>query len=175
MNLKNAIDDIKRYIDSEAVKNKIALDLGLKFKNNKCLCFLHSESNPSMAFDSKKKKFKCFSCGQSYDIFNHYQEHYNQSFLEATKSIVRDFNLNIDIIINDTDRKLKKAPTKHNNYTENILSYCEKRNISKSTIDYVGVKENNNCVVFEYKNELGEHLANKYRKTKKSEGPKMWF
>ena len=175
MNLKNAIDDIKRYIDSEAVKNKIALDLGLKFKNNKCLCFLHSESNPSMAFDSKKKKFKCFSCGQSYDIFNHYQEHYNQSFLEATKSIVRDFNLNIDIIINDTDRKLKKTPTKHNNYTENILSYCEKRNISKSTIDYVGVKENNNCVVFEYKNELGEHLANKYRKTKKSEGPKMWF
>ena len=175
MNLKNAIDDIKRYIDSEAVKNKIALDLGLKFKNNKCLCFLHSESNPSMAFDSKKKKFKCFSCGQSYDIFNHYQEHYNQSFLEAIKSIVRDFNLNIDIIINDTDRKLKKAPTKHNNYTENILSYCEKRNISKSTIDYVGVKENNNCVVFEYKNELGEHLANKYRKTKKSEGPKMWF
>ena len=175
MNFKNAIDDIKRYIDSEAVKNKIALDLGLKFKNNKCLCFLHSESNPSMAFDSKKKKFKCFSCGQSYDIFNHYQEHYNQSFLEATKSIVRDFNLNIDIIINDTDRKLKKTPTKHNNYTENILSYCEKRNISKSTIDYVGVKENNNCVVFEYKNELGEHLANKYRKTKKSEGPKMWF
>lgn len=175
MNLKNAIDDIKRYIDSEAVKNKIALDLGLKFKNNKCLCFLHSESNPSMAFDSKKKKFKCFSCGQSYDIFNHYQEHYNQSFLEAIKSIVRDFNLNIDIIINDTDRKLKKAPTKHNNYTENILSYCGKRNISKSTIDYVGVKENNNCVVFEYKNELGEHLANKYRKTKKSEGPKMWF
>ena len=173
--MKNIIEDIKRYIDSEAVKNKIALDLGLKFKNNKCLCFLHSESNPSMAFDSKKKKFKCFSCGQSYDIFNHYQEHYNQSFLEATKSIVRDFNLNIDIIINDTDRKLKKAPTKHNNYTENILSYCEKRNISKSTIDYVGVKENNNCVVFEYKNELGEHLANKYRKTKKSEGPKMWF
>ena len=173
--MKNIIEDIKRYIDSEAVKNKIASDLGLKFKNNKCLCFLHSESNPSMAFDSKKKKFKCFSCGQSYDIFNHYQEHYNQSFLEASKSIVRDFNLNIDIIINDTDRKLKKAPTKHSNYTENILSYCEKRNISKSTIDYVGVKENNNCVVFEYKNELGEHLANKYRKTKKSEGPKMWF
>ena len=87
MNLKNAIDDIKRYIDSEAVKNKIALDLGLKFKNNKCLCFLHSESNPSMAFDSKKKKFKCFSCGQSYDIFNHYQEHYNQSFLEAINQL----------------------------------------------------------------------------------------
>ena len=173
--MKNIIDDIKRYIDAEAVKNKIALDLGLKFKNNKCLCFLHSESNPSMSFDAKKKKFKCFSCGQSYDIFNHYQQYYNLSFLEALKSIVRDFNLNIDVIINESDRKPKKSPTKHENYNKNILNYCEKRNISKNTIDYVGVKENNNCVVFEYRNELGEHLANKYRKTKKSEGPKMWF
>lgn len=175
MNLKNIVDDIKKYIDAEQVKNKIALDLGLKFKNNKCLCFLHSESNPSMSFDVKKKKLKCFSCGQSYDIFNHYQQHYNLSFLEALRSIVNDFNLNIDIIINETDRKPKKSPTKHENYNKNILTYCEKRNISKDTIDYVGVKENNNCVVFEYRNELGEHLANKYRKTKKSEGPKMWF
>lgn len=173
--MKNIIDDIKRYIDAEQVKNKIALDLGLKFKNNKCLCFLHSESNPSMSFDVKKKKFKCFSCGNSYDVFNHYQQYYNLSFLEALKSIVRDFNLNIDVIINESDRKPKKSPTKHENYNKNILTYCEKRNISKSTIDYVGVKENNNCVVFEYRNELGEHLANKYRKTKKSEGPKMWF
>lgn len=175
MNFKNIVDDIKKYIDAEQVKNKIALDLGLKFKNNKCLCFKHSESNPSMSYDSKKKKFKCFSCAASYDIFNHYQEYYNKSFLEATKSIINDFNLNIDIIINETDRKPKKSPTKHENYNKNILTYCEKRNISKDTIDYVGVKENNNCVVFEYRNELGEHLANKYRKTKKSEGPKMWF
>ena len=54
--MKNTIEDIKRYIDAEAVKNKIALDLELKFKNNKCLCFLHSESNPSMSFDAKKEK-----------------------------------------------------------------------------------------------------------------------
>ena len=63
MEIKNVINDIKNYIDSEQVKNKIALDLGLKFKNNKCLCFLHDESNPSMSFDSKKKKFRCFSHG----------------------------------------------------------------------------------------------------------------
>lgn len=175
MNFKNIVDDIKKYIDAEQVKNKIALDLGLKFKNNKCLCFKHSESNPSMSFDVKKKKFKCFSCAASYDIFNHYQEYYNKPFLEATKSIINDFNLNIDVIINESDRKPKKSPTKHENYNQNVLSYCEKRDISKTTIDYVGVKENNNCVVFEYRNELGEHLANKYRKTKKSEGPKMWF
>ena len=175
MELKNIVNDIKLYIDSEAVKNKIALDLGLKFKNNKCLCFKHSESNPSMSFDIKKKKFKCFSCGASYDIFNHYQEHYNKSFLEAVKSIVNDFGMNIDVNINDSDRKLKKEPTRYEKGNNNILSYCEKRNISKTTLDYIGVKESGNCIVFEYRNELGEHLANKYRKTKKSNGPKMWF
>ena len=175
MELKNAVNDIKLYIDSEAVKNKIANDLGLKFKNNKCLCFKHSESNPSMSYDPKKKKFKCFSCGASYDIFNHYQEYYNKTFLEAVKSIVSDFNMNIDVNIKDSERVAKKQPTKHDNSNKNILSYCEKRNISKNTLDYIGVKENGNCIVFEYKNELGEHLANKYRKTKKSNGVKMWF
>lgn len=175
MELKNIVNDIKLYIDSEAVKNKIAQDLGLKFKNNKCLCFNHKDKNPSMSFDLKRKKFKCFACSYSYDIFDHYQQHYNLSFLEALKLIVKDFNLDIDVIINESDRKPKKSPTKHENYNKNILTYCEKRNISKNTIDYIGVKENNNCVVFEYRNELGEHLANKYRKTKKSEGPKMWF
>ncbi len=178
--MKNIIDDIKKYIDAEQVKNKIATDLGLKFKNNKCLCFLHSESNPSMSFDSKKKKFKCFSCGQNYDVFNHYQQYYNLSFLEALKSIVRDFNLNIDVIINETDRKPKKPPTKHENYNDAILNYCNKRSISKATLDYVGVKRNfnnkdGNSVCFEYRNELGEHLCNKYRFTSKNANPKMKF
>ena len=175
MEIKNVINDIKTYIDSEQVKNKIALDLGLKFKNNKCLCFLHGESNPSMSFDSKKKKFRCFSCGQSYDIFNHYQEYYDKSFVEAVKSIISDFNMNIELDIDKTDRKAKKPPTTHNLYTDKILSYCNKRGISQKTLDYVGVKEKENCVVFEYRNELGEHVSNKYRRTKQNKGPKMWF
>ena len=175
MELKNAVNDIKLYIDSEAVKNKIANDLGLKFKNNKCLCFKHSESNPSMSYDPKKKKYKCFSCGASYDIFNHYQEYYNKSFLEAVKSIVSDFGMNIDVNIKESERKPKKAPKKYDIGNNNISSYCEKRSISKATLDYVGVKESGNLIVFEYRNELGEHLANKYRRTKKSDGPKMWF
>ena len=179
MNLKNIVNDIKNQIDSNRVKDLIAADLGLSFKNNKCLCFIHSESNPSMSFDTKKKKFKCFSCGQSYDIFNHYQEYYNRSFLEALKLIVRDFNLNVDIIINDTDRKPIKAPTRHNVYNNDVLRYCNKRSISKETLDYVGIKqgikENGESVCFEYKNELGEHITNKYRFISLKANPKMKF
>ena len=175
MELKNIVNDIKLYIDSEAVKNKIALDLGLKFKNNKCLCFKHSESNPSMSYDTKKKKFKCFSCGLSYDIFNHYQEYYNKTFLEAVKSIVSVFGMNIDVNINESDRKPRKKPTEHKEYNDKVLSYCNKRSISKATLDYVGVKENGNNVCFEYRNELGEHVANKYRYTSINAKVKMKF
>ena len=175
MNIKKAVEEIKLYIDSEQIKNKIALDLGLKFKNNKCLCFIHGESNPSMSFNPKAKKYKCFSCGGSYDIFNHYQEYYNKSFVEAVKSIISDFNMNININIDKTDRKPKKTPTTHNLYTDKILSYCNKRGISQKVLDYGGVKEKENCVVFEYRNELGEHVSNKYRRTKQGNGVKMWF
>ena len=178
--MKNIIDDIKKYIDAEQVKNKIATDLGLKFKNNKCLCFNHSEKHESMSYYAKGKYYKCFSCGFQYDIFNHYQQYYNLSFLEAVKSIIKDFNLNIDVIINESDRKPKKPPTKHESYNDAILNYCNKRSISKATLDYVGVKRNfnnkdGNSVCFEYRNELGEHLCNKYRFTSKNANPKMKF
>ena len=63
----------------------------------------------------------------------------------------------------------------HNSYNEKVLSYCNKRRISKEVIDYVGVKENEGNVVFEYRNELGEHIANKYRFTSKAAKVKMMF
>ena len=176
MELKKIIEEIKLRIGSEEVKNKIALDRLLKLSNqNKCLCFKHSESNPSMSFDSKGKKFKCFSCGANVDIFDHYQEYYNLSFIEAIKSIVRDFNLNIDIYIDESDRKPKKAPTAHEKYSKKVLDYCNKRGMSKETLDYVGIKEKNGNVCFEYRNELGEHIANKYRFTSKGAKMKMCF
>ena len=46
------------------------------------------------------------------------------------------------VIINESDRKPKKSPTKHESYNDAILNYCNKRSISKATLDYVGVKRN---------------------------------
>ncbi|MGL5718810.1 MAG: DnaB-like helicase C-terminal domain-containing protein [Paraclostridium sp.] len=176
MELKKVIEEIKLYIDAEQVKNKILSDRGIVLKNDKCKCFSHSPSADTvMSFDKLKKRFKCFSCQYSCDIFSHYQEFYNLSFLETIKAIVRDFNLNIDINIRDSERKPKKPPTIHENYNEKVLAYCNKRGISKNTIDYAGVKAKDNNVCFEYKNEFGEHIANKYRYTSKTAKIKMGF
>lgn len=179
MQIKRAIEDIKNMITSDQVFNRIVSDLGIEYKNGHCKCFIHnSTSSTVMSYDKKAKRFKCFSCKNSYDIFDHYSSFYNLSFMESLKAIVNDFNMNIDININEADRKPKKEPRIHNSYTKEVLSYCNKRKISQNTLDYVGVKENNSSVCFEYRNEFGVHVANKYRRTKKAQDkskPKMWF
>lgn len=181
MDIKDIIQEVKSQLRAEDVKNKIALDLNLKLdKSNKCLCFNHNEKVPSMSFDMKAKKFRCFSCSFTYDIFNHYQEYYNKSFIEALNSIISDFNLSIDKINTETNRKAIKPPTVHEGDISNVIKYMNKRKISESTIKYANVKaDKKGNIVFEYKNELGEHITNKYRPARKIDKDKkelkMWF
>ena len=123
IDIKKVIDDIKNQIRAEEVKNKIASDLCLKLdKSNKCLCFNHNEKVPSMSFDMKAKKFRCFSCAYTYDIFNHYQEYYNKSFIEA----IRDFiKMRSTIKKPLTDRALKGILNKLDAFATNDLDKVE--------------------------------------------------
>lgn len=175
--MKNIVSDIKKQLSGDLIKNKIVSDLGLEFKNNKCKCFMHGEKNPSMAFDNKNNRFKCFSCGGTYDIFDHYQKSKGLDFIGATKEIVSDFNLMVDLFIKGQDKKPLKPPTTHESDMSKVVEYVNTRKISKSTIEYVGLKSENGNIVFEYRNQYGTHISNKYRPAKKlSKGDlKMWF
>ena len=181
MDIKKIRGDIQNQINAEEVKNKIASDLNIKLdKSNKCLCFKHEEKVPSMSFDSKGKTFRCFSCGATYNIVDHYMEYYNKAYIEAIKSIVKDFNISTDKLIIKTERKPIKAPTIYKNDISKAKEYINKRCISESTLKYADVKEDNKGnIVFVYKNELGEHITNKYRPARKinkdKKELKMWF
>ncbi|EHN13113.1 DnaB-like helicase C-terminal domain-containing protein [Clostridium sporogenes] len=176
MEIKEVIDEIKSNISSEEVKSNISRDLALNFKNNKCLCFLHDEKHPSMSFDNKNKRFKCFSCGKTYDIFDHYQQYKHMNFIQAIESIIKDYSLYIDYEPFKSERRAIKKATEYKQNINAILPYLELRKISKDTAKYVGLKAHDNNIVFEYKNELGEHIANKYRKAgNATKGCKMWF
>ena len=86
MDIKKIRGDIQNQINAEEVKNIIASDLNIKLdKSNKCLCFKHEEKVPSMSFDSKGKTFRCFSCGATYNIIDHYKEYHNKAYIEAIK------------------------------------------------------------------------------------------
>ena len=181
MDIKKIRGDIQNQINAEEVKNIIASDLNIKLdKSNKCLCFKHKEDNPSMSYDSKGKTFRCFSCGATYNIVDHYMEYHNKAYIEAIKSIVTDFNISTDKLIIKTERKPIKAPAIYKNDISKAKEYINKRCISESTLKYADVKEDNKGnIVFVYKNELGEHITNKYRPARKinkdKKELKMWF
>ena len=181
MDIKKIRGDIQNQINAEEVKNIIASDLNIKLdKSNKCLCFKHKEDNPSMSYDSKGKTFRCFSCGATYNIVDHYMEYHNKAYIEAIKSIVKDFNISTDKLIIKTERKPIKAPTIYKNDISKAKEYINKRCISERTLKYADVKEDNKGnIVFVYKNELGEHITNKYRPARKinkdKKELKMWF
>ena len=181
MDIKKIRGDIQNQINAEEVKNIITSDLNIKLdKSNKCLCFKHKEDNPSMSYDSKGKTFRCFSCGATYNIVDHYMEYHNKAYIEAIKSIVKDFNISTDKLIIKTERKPIKAPTIYKNDISKAKEYINKRCISENTLKYADLKEDDKGnIVFVYKNELGEHISNKYRPARKinkdKKELKMWF
>ena len=62
MELKRTVTEIKEQINSEEVKNRIASDLNINLKSNKCRCFIHkSTSDTVMSYDKEAKRFKCFA------------------------------------------------------------------------------------------------------------------
>lgn len=176
--MKKTVEDIKYKIDAEQVKSKIINDLGIKFKHGKCRCFLHgSNSETVMSYETKRKRFHCFSCNQSYDIFDHYQQYYNLSFLEACRNIVNDFSLNIYIKENKSVRKANKSPSEYPDKIDKVEAYISSRKISRETMQHAGIKADGTNIVFEYKTESGEHVSNKFRPARKvnKKERKMWF
>lgn len=179
MDLKKIVSEIKSSLSSNAIKEKIETDLGLVEKGRKYVCFLHSDSskNPNMSFNNEKKNFHCFRCSGTYDIFDHYMQYHNINFLDATRKIIDDFSLNIDIGIERAKRQQEDIK-KHNEPTNKVLDYLHARGFSDSTIRHVGLAMDNNNVVFEYYNQYGDLEANKYRPAKKyksGESKQFWW
>lgn len=64
-------------------------------KWNKCLCPLHSDSDPSFSFNSETGAFKCFGCKVSGDTFKFYGRMKSiSSFPEILQGIGSDFGIN---------------------------------------------------------------------------------
>lgn len=63
----------------------------------KCLNPAHTDNNPSMSFDRERNRVKCFSCGESYDIFDLIGIDYNISAPgEQMKRAFELFSLQVD-------------------------------------------------------------------------------
>ena len=79
-----------------AVSTKDAAALyGIKVGKNKMACCpFHPDKHPSMKVDNR---FHCFGCGADGDVINFVEKLYGLTPIDATKKLIADFNLNIDM------------------------------------------------------------------------------
>ena len=74
-----SVKDI-RAMPIEEVAAKLGIEVG---RHHKALCPFHQDRHPSLHFDIKRNRFKCFSCGASGDVIDLVMRYMNIGFKEA--------------------------------------------------------------------------------------------
>ena len=72
-------------LEIERIKTEISiLEVAKRYvkieRGNKALCIFHDDHNPSMSFDIKRNRFKCFSCGASGSVIDFIIKAENKTF-----------------------------------------------------------------------------------------------
>ncbi len=57
--MKIDFDNIKQNYPIVDIAQKLGINVN---NNNTCLCMFHNDNNPSMSFDTKTNRYKCFAC-----------------------------------------------------------------------------------------------------------------
>ena len=66
----------------------VAKNLGIAVVRHMALCPFHGDRHPSLHFDVKRNRFKCFACGASGDVIDLVMRYNNVGFKEAVGNIV---------------------------------------------------------------------------------------
>ena len=72
---------------------QVAQALGLNVNRHKALCPFHDDSNPSLTFNVRKNRYKCYVCdahGGVIDLVMHYE---HKTFLEACRWLNDQYNV----------------------------------------------------------------------------------
>ncbi len=79
---------------------------GVEFNSrNFALCPFHPEKTPSLSYNPKTDRYKCFSCGQGGDGINFVRDYFNLATPEALKKINDDLALGLDKPLTGADKK----------------------------------------------------------------------
>ena len=76
-----SVKDI-RAMPIEEVAMKMGIEVG---RHHKALCPFHQDRHPSLHFDIKRNRYKCFSCGASGNVIDLVMRYMNISFKEAVE------------------------------------------------------------------------------------------
>lgn len=122
----------------ERAKEIITYGIGLNkyssTKNQAC-CPFHKEKTPSFKWHSKSYNWKCFSCGETLDIYRYYIEFRNMKFLEAVKEVANMTGGVIQVDHQKPKVEYKKPNIKIESLTADAIEYMKLRKISEETLN----------------------------------------
>jgi len=143
---------------------EVADKLGLRLRNNICLCFLHEEKTPSFHIYSKKNIWKCFGCGDGGSVIKLVEKYYGYEFIEACKWLSNEFGIvsytikqplqKKEIVKIKTETDYKADPEIYNWFfdnlmvTENVKKFIKKRKYPDSIIVQYNLKGLDDCKSF---------------------------
>lgn len=131
-NRKSARDMLKEYL--ELYLSEKGINIRKPFH---CLNPEHEDHNPSMSFDKRRNKVKCFSCNASYDIIDLIQLDYMCSVKEAFEIGYRRYGISYEDDVPATKSSFKgKGKIIKDDFTA-YLSECSQR---LEETDYLTVK-----------------------------------
>lgn len=140
------VNEIQARCDIVEVISKY-VGLSKKGKNYFGLCPFHDDHNASMSVSAEKQIYKCFSCGESGNVFTFVSKYNNISFNEAVILLgnMQGYNLKNNISLSNDNKYSKDYEIydyavkiyQNNLYSslgKSALEYLENRKIDKDTI-----------------------------------------
>jgi len=154
--------------NAEIIADELQLEK-YDIKNKKACCPYHEEKTPSFVYNSKTYSFHCFGCSKNADIIDVFMEK-GATFTEATEKL---FDL-ADMKYSFGERHIKTKSSyrypKEVKCTnkEKVYDYFKSRGISKETIDYCDVRQDEQGnAVFNYYDTNDVLTMVKYRPSRK--------
>lgn len=111
--------------------------------NHKSLCPFHVEDTPSFIYNPKAYNYHCFgACGRNYDIIDAYMLS-GMTYMQAVQKLfeVADVKYSFGEVGVQTQHLYKYPQPKYASNKEQVYDYWAKRGISKTTIDYLDIQQ----------------------------------
>lgn len=163
--------EAKRTLGDQAA-HIIAGELSLeKFdeKNLKACCGFHTESTPSFIWNKKQYNWHCFGCGKTVDIIDVFMLK-GMTYAQAVQKLfeIAGVQYSFGEIGVQTRRQYRYPDDVDDGDKSQVYNYLEKRKISKQTVDYAGIRQDEHGnIVFRYF-DLNDTLTMvKYRPSRK--------
>jgi len=72
---------------------EVAKGLNIQVHGKTTICFLHKENTPSLSFDIKRNRWKCFGCGEGGNVINLVEKNTGLVFKDACKWLCDEFGI----------------------------------------------------------------------------------